>query len=80
MLKWFHVFLEQVWGRSHFLEMHEITLVENIDNEEETQFGDDINIEKWNKVDGSEMESYLCDQLTYNKDLRVSHWCERKSF
>lgn len=74
------MFLEQVWGRSHFLEMHEITLVENIDNEEETQFGDDINIEKWNKVDGSEMESYLCDQLTYNKGLRVSHWCERKSF
>lgn len=60
--------------------MHEISLVENIDNEEETQFGDDINIEKWSKVDGSEMESYSCDQLTYNKGIRVSHWCERKFF
>lgn len=27
--------------------------IENIDNEEEIQFGDDIKIEKWNKVDGS---------------------------
>lgn len=52
-LKWFRVFLEHVWGRSHFLEMLEITLIENIDNEEEIQFGDDIKIEKWNKVDGS---------------------------
>lgn len=27
--------------------------IENIDNEEEIQFGDDIKIEKWNQVDGS---------------------------
>ena len=42
-----------MWGRSHFLEMLEITWIETIDNEEEIQFGDDIKIEKWNKVDGS---------------------------
>lgn len=42
-----------MWDRSHFLEMHEITLVENIDNEEEIQFGDDIKIEKWNKMEQS---------------------------
>ena len=47
------MFLEHVWDRSHFLDMHEITLVENIDNEEEIQFGDDIKIEKWNKMEQS---------------------------